>query len=694
MSSNNNNPLLDWDERPPFDLIKTEHITPGVETMLAESKAALEMLENANPSSWDELVPPLEAIIDKFSRVWNVVSHLNSVKNSPELREVYAKVQPQVVTFSNRLSQSRPIYDAFCRLGDSEEWDSFNPAQQRIIEKSIQSAMLAGVGLDGEEKERFNSISESLAKLQTTFSNNVLDSTKAFKHLVENKEELAGLPTSFLEMGAQAAVNHGHEGATGENGPWLITLDIPSYMPTMKNCSNRELRKKLYMAYVQRAANGEQQNHENADQILALKQEKAQLLGYKNHAEMSVGSKMASTIEAVDTLLSDLKNAATPTGIKDLDEIKALAAEHGAPEGSDMQQWDVYYWGERLREAKFDINEEELRAYFPFERVLDGMFGLVKDIFDIHVVPADGEVAVWHPDVRYFRVQNDEGNDIAAFYLDPYTRPAEKRGGAWANAPVQRTASLPSSNGDVRIPVAYMCCNQSAPVGETPSLMTLREVETLFHEFGHDLQHMLTQIDYGLCSGLAMIEWDAIEIASQFMENWIYHKPTLQNLSGHYQTGASLPEETIDKIIAARSFRSGYAMLRQINFGRFDMELYADRKIEDETVKNVQERIFKDTMILSPVPDDMSYCSFNHIFPGGYSAGYYSYKWSEVLSADAFAAFTEVGLENKEAVKEVGMRYRNTILGMGGSRHPMEVYKEFRGREPSIEPLLKQEGLI
>ncbi|MEM9776490.1 MAG: M3 family metallopeptidase, partial [Chloroflexota bacterium] len=321
MSSKKDNPLLNWQERPPFDQISTDHVVPGVEAMLAESETSLEQLENSNPESWDALVPPLESIIDKLSRTWNVVSHLNSVKNSPELRKAYEKVQPQIVTFSNRLSQSRPVYDAFCRLGDSDEWDSFSPAQQRIIEKSIEGAMLSGVGLDGEAKERFNGISERLAQLQTAFSNNVLDSTKAFKLVIENKAELDGMPESFMQMAAQAASKNGHEGATAADGPWMITLDTPSYMPVMKNCTNRSLREKLYRAYVTRASVGHHSNETYAEEILALKQEKAQLLGYKNHAEMSLKTKMAGTVDAVDKLLSDLKSAATPFGTKDLEEI-------------------------------------------------------------------------------------------------------------------------------------------------------------------------------------------------------------------------------------------------------------------------------------------------------------------------------------------------------------------------------------
>lgn len=694
MNIDSTNPLLNWSDRPPFDKFDPSQVVSGIDTMLEACESALQELESSNPSTWDDLVHPIEQIEDFLSRTWGVVSHLNSVKNSPELREAYETAQPKVVAFGNKMGQSRPIYDAFCRLGDSDAWDSFDSGQKRIIEKSIEGARLSGVSLDGAEKERFNEISEKLAQLTTKFSNNVLDATKAYELLLTEKNQLEGLPESYIQMAADTAVHRGHEGATAEDGPWAVTLDFPSYVPFMKNSPHRELREQIYKAYVTRASDGDLRNQEVAQEILKLKMEKANLLGYKNHADLSLSQKMAGTVDAVDKLLKDLKEAATPAGERDLADLAAIAKEHGAPEADDLQQWDIFYWSEKLRESKFDINEEELRAYFPFERVLDGMFELVNRIFAIQVVSADGDVPVWHEDVRYFRVLDETGQDIAAFYLDPFSRPSEKRGGAWAFPAVQRSTLLAGENESVRIPVAYMCCNQSPPVGDTPSLMTLREVETLFHEFGHDLQHMLTEIDRGLNSGLAMIEWDAIEIASQFMENWIYHKPTLKGLSGHYQTGEPLSEEMLDKIIAARSFRAGYAMLRQVNFGRFDMELHARHQPGSEDIGEIQDRIFRDTLIMEPTEKDMFYCAFGHIFAGGYSAGYFSYKWSEVLSADAFAAFTEVGLENEEAVKEVGMRYRKTILARGGSQHPMDVYKEFRGREPSIEPLLKQDGLI
>ncbi|MFT7587725.1 MAG: oligopeptidase A, partial [Cellvibrionaceae bacterium] len=445
MITSSSNPLLNWSERPPFDKIEIEQIVPGIDTLLAESETALQQLEASNPSSWDELAHPIEEIEDQLGRVWGIVAHLNAVKNSPELRKVYETAQPKIVVFSNRMNQSRPIYDAFCRLGDSDAWDTFDSAQKRIIEKTIQSATLAGVGLDGAKKERFNEISERMAKITTAFSNNVLDATKAFVMLLTDKEEMAGLSANYLEMTAQSAVRHGHEEATAENGPWAITLDGPVYVPFIKNSPKRALRQKLHTAYVTRGTQGDYRNQEIAEEILALRQEKAELLGFKNHAALSLGQKMAGSAENVDKLLSDLKEAATPAGERDLQDLIDLAKVHQAPEADDIQQWDVTYWAERLRESKFDINEESLRAYFPFKKVMDGMFNLVERIFDIHVVAADGEVAVWHKDVQYFRVQDSAGNDIAAFYFDPYARPEEKRGGAWANPAVQRSSHLTSA---------------------------------------------------------------------------------------------------------------------------------------------------------------------------------------------------------------------------------------------------------
>ena len=687
-----NNPILDWDQFPPFDLIKTEHIQPAFDILFEESEAELKTIEAAIPQTYDELIHPLEKITDRIFRSWNIVSHLNGVKNSPELREVYQIVQPKLVAFSNRMNQSEGVYKALCTLRASEAWQTYDSGQQRIIETLIRNAEQSGIGLGGPERERFNQISQRLAELSNQFGNNVLDETKAFKLVLESEEDIAGLPESYLKLAHQAAVREEMPDASAESGPWVVTLDAPSYTPFLKFSARRDLRQHVYKAYYNRATHGERNNIPLVDEIIALRQELSKLLGYSSYAELSLSNKMAGSADRVEQFLADLFKISKPAAASDLEEITELAHANGV-EG-ELAAWDEQYWAEKLRESRFDLNEELVREYFPFEQVMDGMFKLVNRIFDIEVVAADGDVPVWHPDVRHFKVLNEAGVEIARFYLDPYARPEEKRGGAWANPAVGRSKSLAPAGQEVRIPVAYMMCNQTPPLDDIPSLMSIREVETLFHEFGHDLQHMLTTVDHTLCAGLAMIEWDAVEIASQFMENWIYHKPTLRELSGHYKTGEPLPDELLDKIIAARTFRAGYGLSRQINFGLFDLTLHTDDGPENRNILDLQHKIARDVLAIPQENDNYFYCQFSHLFSGGYAAGYYSYKWSEVLCADAFAAFLEVGLDNEEEVKTIGRRYRDTILGLGGSQHPMEVFVSFRGREPSIEPLLKQEGLL
>ena len=429
-------------------------------------------------------------------------------------------------------------------------------------------------------------------------------------------------------------------------------------------------------------------------EILALRQEKAQLLGFENFAQLSLHSKMAGTVDAVETLLNDLRNASRTAGTKDIDQLKSLASTEGAPEAADFQPWDYSYWSERLREKEYALNDEELRPYFPLPRVLEGMYDLVNRIFGVTVKAADGQVPVWHPDVQYFNVFDEENNHIADFYLDPYSRPAEKRGGAWADILVQRSKRLASEGEAVRRPAGYMCCNQTPPVDGKPSLMTFDEVLTMYHEFGHQLQNVLTTIDDGLASGLRNIEWDAIELASQFMENWCYHRPTLASMAQHYETGEPLPEELLEKVISSRTYQAGYTMLRQINFGLFDMTLHQQLEPQEETALNLQKQVAKETLPLPMIEEDRFYCGFGHIFGSSYAAGYYSYKWAEVLSADAFAAFTEIGLDKTDKIQELGRRFRHTVLALGGSQHPMDVFVAFRGRQPQPEALLRQEGLI
>jgi oligopeptidase A len=688
------NPLLQFAAYPQFNAIRPEHVVPAVRQLLAELTDALQQLETQAQPTWEGLVDPLERLGDRLSVTWGLVGHLMGVKNSDALRQGHQEVQPEVVQFSLRMGQSQPIYDALKALQAGPAWQQLNAAQRRIVAKLVQEAELAGIGLQGAQRERFNAIQRELAELSTAFSNHVLDATKAFALTLSTPAEVDGLPPSLLRMAAQSAREAGEANATGEHGPWRITLDYPSFVPFMEHSRRRDLREQLYRAFITRASEGATDNTPIIPRILALRQEHAVLLGYRTYAELSLASKMAPDVEAVERLLEELRQASFAAARHDLEELKALARQQGAAEADDFNHWDGAFWAERLREQRYAFNDEELRPYFPLPRVLDGLFALAQRLFGVTIVAADGAAPVWHDDVRFFRVYDDQQHEIAAFYLDPYSRPAEKRGGAWMDECVGRSRLLAGSGQAVRLPVAYLVCNQTPPVDGTPSLMSFNEVKTLFHEFGHGLQHMLTTVDYGLASGIRNVEWDAVELPSQFMENWCYHRETLFGLSAHVETGAPLPEELYQKLYAARNYRAGSLMLRQLYFAFLDLELHHRFAPHGAmTVFAAQQHMAEKTTVLPPLPEDRFLCSFGHIFAGGYAAGYYSYKWAEVLSADAFAAFEEAGLDNPTAVTSTGRRYRQTVLALGGSRHPMEVFEAFRGRQPTTAALLRHAGL-
>ena len=683
------NPLLIGKGLPPFDEIKAEQVEPAITQILKELEEGISKLEDNVTPTWSGLVEPLTELEERLGWSWGIVGHLMSVKNSPELREAYEKMQPEIVKFYNKLTQSKPLYEAFKGIKEGTEWDKLEPAQQRIVESSIRDFELSGVGLEGETRDRFNEIQLELAELSTKFSNNVLDATKAFKLKLTDKQDVDGLPPSALGLMAQTAKAEGEEDATPENGPWVVTLDYPSYIPYMKYATNRKLREKLYKAFVSRASSGELDNRENIDRILKLRKEKAEILGFANFAELSLARKMALDVAAVQQLQEELRGVSYDAAVKEFEELKAFAGQ------DDLKNWDITFWSEKQREAKFDFNEEELRPYFSLPKVLEGLFGLANRVFGVTITAADGQAPVWHEDVRYFQIADESGAAIAFFYLDPYSRPAEKRGGAWMNDCIGRAKMTVEGKTETRLPVAYLTCNQTPPVDDKPSLMTFGEVTTLFHEFGHGLQHMLTTIDYPGAAGINNVEWDAVELPSQFMENWCYDRSTLFGMAKHYETGETLPEEYYQKLVAAKNYMSGSAMLRQLHFGMLDMELHSNYEPGGkETPNDVRDRLAKTTSVLQPIPEDNFLCAFGHIFSGGYAAGYYSYKWAEVLSADAFAAFEEAGLEDEEAVKSVGKKFKDTVLSMGGSLHPMEVFKSFRGREPNTEPLLRHSGLV
>jgi oligopeptidase A len=674
---------------PRFDLFDPARVESGITTLLAELESDLARLEQSIEPSWEGLIEPLEGLSERLGFAWGIVGHLMGVQNSDALREAHASVQPAVVGFGLRLAQSAPIFRGLEALQKDDAFSRLDAAQQRIVESLLREARHAGVGLSDTDRARFNEIQAELAELGTRFSNHVLDATKAFELVLREPDEIAGAPDSLRQVAAQNARDNGLEDATAESGPWRITLDAPVLMPFLEHGERRDLREHLYRSYVTRASNGDLDNAPIIEQILALRHEMAALLGFESYAALSLDSKMAPSQQVVDELLEQLRTAAVDAARNDLQALERYALKSGQDE--PIALWDVGYFAERLREERFDYSEEDLRPYFPMPRVLEGLFALAGRLFGISIEAADGETSVWHPDVRFFRVRDEEGKPLAAFFLDPYSRPGDKRGGAWMDECLGRTRRGLKSP---REAVAYLVCNQTPPVGDRPSLMSFDEVRTLFHEFGHGLQHMLTRVDYGMASGIRNIEWDAVELPSQFMENWCYQRETLIDLSGHFETGAKLPEDLFEKIAAARTFRAGSDMLRQIYFASMDMALHReDLQKSGKSIFDVQRQIAERTTVLPPLPEDRFLCSFGHIFAGGYAAGYYSYKWAEVLSADAFSAFEEAGLDDSDAVADTGRRFRETVLAMGGGMDPMEVFTAFRGREPRPDALLRHSGL-
>ncbi|MEZ6039071.1 MAG: M3 family metallopeptidase [Planctomycetaceae bacterium] len=692
-ATDSENPLLIAKGLPAYDRIRAEHIQPAVDVMLNRCRQILQTIEASSDCSWQSLMEPMEEIDLMFEYGWSPIGHLLSVANADDLRGAHEAAMPSIVEFSLEVRQSEAIYGRLRQLKDSDKWQLLDHAQQRIIEKSIQSAELSGIALQGQQRERFNEIEQELSQLGTDFSNHVLDATKAFHLDLTEPSDVVGLPSSLRRLTAaawsRAEMNRDKPAATPEGGPWRVTLDFPCFGPFMEHCQNRDLREKVFRAYISRASTGETDNCPLIVRILALRKEQAALLGFASYADLSLSRKMAASVDAVQQMFDQLYDASYEAAKEELAELNQFAAASGAV--TPLAHWDIAYWAERLREKRFSFTDEELRPYFSLERVLDGLFGLCHRLFGITVRQADGKAPVWNSDVRYFEVCDDSGSQIAGFYLDPYSRPENKRGGAWMSDCVARSMY----QGKLRLPVAHLVCNGTPPVDDVPSLMTFREVETLFHEFGHGLQHMLTTVDYRDAAGISGVEWDAVELPSQFMENWCYHRPTLMGMAVHYETGETLPEDLFQKICSAKNYRAASMMLRQLSLGMTDMELHAAYKPDgEESPFDIERRIAERTSLLPPLPENRFLCSFQHIFAGGYSAGYYSYKWAEVLSADAFAAFEEAGLDNETAVSETGHRFRDTVLAQGGSRHPMDIFRDFRGREPNAAALLRHCGLL
>ena len=673
-----NNPLLESRELPPFSHILPEHIRPAIEAIVADNEQAIDaLLASGKGTDWTSLQEPLDALDDRLSQAWSPVGHMNAVVNSEELRAVYNDCLPLLSEYSTRLGQNRQLFEAYQSLADSTEFDQLDSAQKKVINDTLRDFRLSGVALADDKKARYAQIKKHLSELTSKFSDNVLDATMAWTKLITDVSELAGLPESALAGAKQLA-------AAKELDGWLLSLDFPSYFPVMTYCDNTELRKEVYTAFVTRASDqgpnaGEFDNSDNIRQILKYRQELVELLGFGNYAEYSLARKMAESPKSVITFLQDLVQRSKPQAQKELAELRAFAQdEYGVTE---LAAWDIGYYSEKLRQQRYAISQEELRPWFPAEKAIAGMFTVVNRLFGVEF-EAVTEVDTWHKDVRFFNIIRD-GGVIGRFYLDLYAR-EHKRGGAWMDVCRSRW----QRDGKLQLPVAYLTCNFTPPVGDQPALLTHDEVVTLFHEFGHGLHHMLTKVDYAAVSGISGVAWDAVELPSQFMENWCWEKEGLAIISGHYETGEPLPEAMLNKLLAAKNFQSAMAMVRQLEFSLFDFKLHKEYH-QDIDVCALLDDVRQQVSVVIPPAFNRFQNSFNHIFSGGYAAGYYSYIWAEVLSADAFSRFEEEGIFNRET----GESFLHEILEQGGSAEPMELFVNFRGREPQIDALLRHSGI-
>ena len=639
---------------------------------------------------WEKIMLPLNKINEDLRWSWGVVSHLNSVNNSENLRKVYANLLPQVIKLGNKIGQSKLIYQTLKGLKDTHNFDK---TKNRILNKEILDMEHSGISLDIDLQTKFNHNSERLGELSTKFSNNVLDATNKWFLILEDQSQVEGLPERVLEMMAISAKTHLKKESQVDpmKGPWKLSLDIPTYTAFMTYSKDRHTREKLYKAFVSRASKDDENNIPIIQEILELRQKQSNILGYKSWADLSLSTKMANEINNVEKLLEELREPAYKTAEKELANLNKFAHENGFNKNEKIESWDINYWSELLRKEKLNLDQEALRPWFPLEDVLKGLFKLSEKLFDINVVEANGEAPIWNEDVLFFNILNNEGNKISSFYLDPFSRPENKRGGAWMDECLNKSRD---KAGNKVLPVAYLVCNQTPPSNGKPSLMSFDEVQTLFHEFGHGLQHMLTTIEHPQAAGINNVEWDAVELPSQFMENWCYDRNTLLNIAKHWETGEKLPEEDYIKLCKNRTFNCGIATLRQLHFAITDLRLHSNKsEYKGKEADQIRREIAQNTTVIEPIDEDKFLCCFSHIFAGGYSAGYYSYKWAEVLSADAFSMFEEANLENTKNVKATGKRFKDTVLSLGGSLSPLEVFKLFRGREPKTDSLIKHLGL-
>ncbi|MFM2579265.1 oligopeptidase A [Vibrio fortis] len=676
------NPLLTFTDLPPFSQIIPAHVKPAVEQVIEECRNKIEQVLEGNTSpSWDNLVAPIEEVDDRLSRIWSPVSHMNSVVNSDELREAYESCLPLLSEYGTWVGQHKGLFEAYKAIKASDEFASLSQAQKKTITDALRDFELSGIGLPADEQHRYGEISKRMSELGSQFSNNVLDATMGWSKQITDVAELAGMPESALAAAKAAAEAKEQEG-------YLLTLDIPSYLPVMTYCDNQALRQELYEAYVTRASDrgpnaGTWDNSEIITEQLKLRHEIARMLGFGTYSEKSLATKMAETPDQVLGFLNDLAVKAKPQGEREVEELRQFAEkEFGV---SELELWDIAYYSEKQKQHLFEISDEDLRPYFPESKAVSGLFEVLNRVFGMTVKEREG-VDTWHESVRFFDIFDASETLRGSFYLDLYAR-EHKRGGAWMDDCRGRRIT---ASGELQTPVAYLTCNFNKPVGDKPALFTHDEVVTLFHEFGHGIHHMLTQVEAGAVSGINGVPWDAVELPSQFLENWCWEEEALAFISGHYETGEALPKEMLEKMLAAKNFQSAMFILRQLEFGLFDFTLHTTYDPEVgarvlETLADVKSKV----AVLPSLEWNRFSHSFSHIFAGGYSAGYYSYLWAEVLSSDAFSAFEEEGIFNTET----GKRFLNNILEMGGSEEPMELFKRFRGREPQIDAMLRHAGI-
>ncbi|WP_156292809.1 oligopeptidase A [Serratia oryzae] len=676
------NPLLTPFSLPPFSAIRPEDIVPAVQSALADCRAAVErVVAQPGPFTWENLCQPLAESDDRLARIWSPVGHLNAVKNSPELREAYEQALPLLSEYGTWVGQHEGLYQAYRSLREGPGFVTLSVPQRKAVENALRDFELSGIGLPAEKQKRYGEIVARLSELGSTYSNNVLDATMGWSKLITDVNELNGLPESALAQAQAMAQAKEQEG-------WLLTLDMPSYLPVMTYADSQALREEMYRAFATRASDqgpnaGKWDNSEVMAETLALRHELAELLGFASYADKSLATKMAESPEQVLGFLNDLAKRARPQAEQELAQLRAFAKQHYGVD--ELEAWDITYYGEKQKQHLFSISDEQLRPYFPEQRVVEGLFEVVKRIYGI-TAKERKDVDTWHPEVRFFDLFDAKGELRGSFYLDLYAR-ENKRGGAWMDDCV---GSLRKANGELQKPVAYLTCNFNRPLGDKPALFTHNEVTTLFHEFGHGLHHMLTQIDTAGVAGISGVPWDAVELPSQFMENWCWEPEALAFISGHFETGEPLPKALLDKMLEAKNYQAALFILRQLEFGLFDFRMHAE--YSPEKGAQILPTLFdvKKTVAVVPSPSWGRFPhAFSHIFAGGYAAGYYSYLWAEVLSADAYSRFEEEGIFNAQT----GKSFLDNILSRGGSEEPMELFKRFRGREPQLDAMLRHYGI-